>query len=208
MPRTAPAYRRGRGAGARADAAARWMWIGFGVFAAAIVGLGAWATVSHPTPPAPQLPYTGPIDGIPCTSGTPTGTALAVHLDIWIQGRAMTIPEGTGTVSASGGSCQYWIYTQDSATGQPDNIVRAVPPSGQTATLGDFLDIWGLPLSTTDLMGHQVATGSSIQAYVNGKAFQGDPRTIQFQAHDEIVLQFGPPFHTPVPSSYAFPSGS
>ncbi len=214
VPRVPPAYRPRRGQGADP---ARWVWTGCIALVALVVGVGAWATLTHAPTPAPQIPYTGPIDGIPCDAGTQSGQSFRVHLDIWVGTRAMVVPAGTGTVNTGSGTCQYYLTspaaptsasgTSASATtgGGSSNIIAVAAPAGQKFTLGQFFAIWGLPLSASDLMGHQAAGGQSIRAYVNGKAWSGDPAGIPLQPDAEIVLEYGPPWHTPVPATYAFP---
>jgi hypothetical protein len=206
VPRTAPAYRPGRGGAAEAQA--RWLWGGVSVFAAAVVAIAAWATASHPKPPTPVPPTTGPIDGIACDSGGQTAQQVNAHLDIFIGGQPMTIPAYTGFINTPSGGCQYWLHTTADSKGNPDGIIRVAAPSTATFTLGQFFDIWGLPLSSTDLAGHQAAGGQSVKAYVNGQPYTGDPRAIPLRSHDEIVLEYGPPWKTPVPSTFAFPAGS
>jgi hypothetical protein len=51
-------------------------------------------------------------------------------------------------------------------------------------------------------------SGDTLRAYVDGKAFAGDPASIVLRPHQEIVLWYGPTAATPqVPSSYQFPTG-
>ncbi len=167
-----------------------------------MLALAVWATGTHPQPPTPDLPYTGPVDGITCDAagGTPA-LQFNLHLDIVIEGKAMSVPSGTGSYNIGGQQCRYWLNTTD-ATG----IVRVASPSKRQFTLGNFFDIWGLPLSGTDLAGHVAGAGESVRAWVNGAPYTGNPADIVLAPHDEIVLAYGPPWPTP-PASYTFPKG-
>lgn len=201
-----PAVYRSRAAGRGTDPATQWMWSGLGVFIAVLVGVAVWATRTHPTPAPPQRPNTAPVDGIACDSGANAGYTANVHLDILIAGKAMAIPAGTGVFSiAAQQQCRYWLHTTD-ATG----IVQIAAPKQQAFTVGQFFDIWGLPLSQTNLAGHQAGTiagqATGVRAYVNGQAYTGSPRDIPLTAHAQITLEYGPPW-VPAKAAYVFPKG-
>lgn len=71
--------------------------------------------------------------------------------------------------------------------------------AGQTSfTLGQVFDIWGQPLSTSNIAGH----GGPVQAYTASSPgvymlYNGDLRSLQLQPHQEIVLEVGPSFVGP-----------
>ncbi|AVH60819.1 MULTISPECIES: hypothetical protein [Streptomyces] len=59
------------------------------------------------------------------------------------------------------------------------------------------------------LHGLKAGGGNEFRAYVNGKEYVGDPAVVEFRAHDEIALVYGPVGQkTDVPSSYDWPSSS
>lgn len=180
----------------------RWIWGGVGGFAALVLAYAFWATGTHPKPAPPQLPSYGPIDGIPCQTGATVKYQAWTHLDIYIEGKAMQIPANTG-VYATGSTtqCQYWLTTSDTT-----GVIATQAPAKQQFTLGNFFNIWGVPLAADDLAGHQATASQSVRAYVNGKAYSGNPASIPLTNNAEIVLEYGPPWTTP-PASYAFPKG-
>ncbi len=196
--RTPPAYRPRRG---QTDASTRWMWGGLAVFVVALTFVAGLATRQRPKPPAPDLPYTGPVDGIQCQTGEMLQYHIHSHLDIFIGGQAMTIPGNTGIYNTPAGQCLYWLHTHDTT-----GVIHVESPTKATYTLGNFFDIWGMPLATDDLAGHLAAAGTQIRAVVNGKAWTGDPRQIPLQSHEEIVLEYGPPWPATTPSSYNWPA--
>ena len=71
----------------------------------------------------------------------------------------------------------------------------------RTFTLGNFFDIWGLPLSANQVGPAQ----GTVTAYLNGQLFSGDPTTIPLDAHNLIQLDVGAP--TIAPQPYTFPAG-
>jgi hypothetical protein len=84
--------------------------------------------------------------------------------------------------AATAGSCIYWLHTH-----YADGIAHVESPDQRTFTLGSFFDIWGQPLSTT-----QVGSDTGpVTAYVNGQKFAGNPRDIPLTAHAVIQLNVG-----------------
>ncbi len=71
----------------------------------------------------------------------------------------------------------------------------------RTFTLGDFFDIWGQPLSKTQV---GPARGP-VTAIYNGRVYLGNPRDIPLEKHAQIQLQVGKPLVAPV--SITFPGG-
>ena len=158
------------------------------VVAATIVAIYVASTYKPPPPPH------RPIAGIPCEKTAPTGSQTHAELQIYYQGTPVTVPANVGVKQG----CLYWLHTND------DSGVIAVdlPKSDahRTYTLGDFFKIWGQPLSR-----HQVATlkpgkGQSVEVWVQGKRYQGDPTGIPLSSHQTVVIQVGPPFLDPPPA--------
>ena len=94
-----------------------------------------------------------------------------------------------------GGKCLYWLHTHN-ATG----VIHVESPVQRVYTLGQFFDIWGQPLSTTQV---GRATGS-VTAFLNGKRFSGDPRSIKLTPHALIQLDVG---KVVPPQPFTFPAG-
>lgn len=145
-----------------------------------------------------------PVDGTSCATMEQLAYHIHAHLSLFVDGRQVAVPRGVGIAPPRqvqqgfvvSGSCFYWLHTHD-ATG----IIHIESPVQKTFTLGDFFDIWGEPLSTTDLAG----TSGTVAAYVGGKPYTGDPRSIPLTAHEQITLAVGAaPARIP---SYAFPAG-
>ena len=91
------------------------------------------------------------------------------------------------------GQCLYWLHTHTN-----DGIIHVESPVFKTFTLGQFFDIWGQPLTATNVAGVKVKKGD-VHAYVDGKPYTGDLRKIELTQHADIVLEAGPPYHTPEP---------
>jgi hypothetical protein len=66
--------------------------------------------------------------------------------------------------------------------------------------LGEFFDIWHRPLAR----GRVAGARGPVTAYVDGRPFAGDPRTVALVAHRVIQLDVG---RRVPPRRFAFPSG-
>ena len=124
------------------------------------------------------------------------------HLDVFIHSMSIVVPADIGIHAA-----EKWlsaIHTHDSS-----GIIHVEAPFKATFTLGQFFDIWGV-LFTKDCIGGYCADGTNmLQVYVNGELYQGDPRTLALDAHQELAIAFGTASETPasIPSTYNFPAG-
>ncbi len=136
------------------------------------------------------------VDGVACQTTEQAVYHIHAHLAIYDSGAAREVPAGVGIPGfAEGGKCLYWLHTHDAS-----GIIHVESPTKRAYTLGQFFDIWGQPLSSSQI---GRATGS-VTAFVNGKRFSGDPRSIKLTPHAVIQLDVG----TVVPPhSYTFEQG-
>ena len=143
------------------------------------------------------------VDGIACQTSEQVAYHIHAHLTIYASGARQVVPAGIGIPGphqmidgfVAGGKCLYWLHTHD-ATG----VVHIESPVRRVYTLGQFFDVWGRPLSDTQVGG---ATGP-VTAFVNGKRFADDPRSIKLTPHAVIQLDVG----KIVPRQpFAFPAG-
>jgi hypothetical protein len=148
------------------------------------------------------------VDGIKCETSEQVLFHIHAHLAVYVAGKQRIVPEGIGITpprevqqSAAGpfvasGSCFYWLHSHTA-----DGIVHIESPIRRTYTLGNYFDIWEQPLSRT-----QVGPAKGpVTAYLNGRRFSGDPRSIPLTAHALIQLDVGTP--APPPAPFSFPSG-
>jgi hypothetical protein len=128
------------------------------------------------------------------------GSVLHVHshLSIFVNGEQIRIPKLVGAAASAGGGCLYWIHTHDETGVIHVESPQLQAPGGGPFTLGMFFDIWGRPLTRTnvaDLKG-------PVTAYVNGTRYDGDLRSIPLVSHQQIVIDIGTPTPSPM---YVFP---
>ncbi|MFL6114711.1 MAG: hypothetical protein ACJ786_25655 [Catenulispora sp.] len=169
----------------------------------------AASTGGKATALAPAAALTGaPVDGIQSGSMEQLAFHIHAHLRIYVNGQEKAVPYGIGIIPpyqmaadqdgspfVEGGKGIYWLHTHD-----PTGIIHMEAPARVSFTLGEFFDMWGQPLSTS-----QVGPAHGpLTEFVNGKKVTGDPRTIPLNAHDVIQLDVG----TAVPfQSYTFAEG-
>ncbi len=140
--------------------------------------------------------------GLPALSEEGTVLHIHQHLDIFIEGKPIHVPAGIGINEAAGFISP--IHTHDDT-----GIIHVESPTIQTFTLGQFFDIWGVRF-TDQCTGEYCSQGDkTLKVFVNGSLFNGDPRQIELQQHQEIVIAYGisKDLPNPIPSTYVFPAG-
>jgi hypothetical protein len=149
----------------------------------------------------------GPVDAIKCETSEQVLFHVHSHLAVFVDGRPLVIPEGIGIAAprsvaetAEGpfvvtGACFYWLHTH-----ARDGVIHIESPVQRRFTLGQLFDIWRRPLARDRVAGAR----GPVTAYVDGRPFAGDPRTIALGAHRVIQLDVGR--RTP-PRAFAFSPG-
>lgn len=140
------------------------------------------------------------VDGISCQAGEQTLLHIHARLAIFVHGVPKKVPYGVGIADpqaerttrgpfVAAGACFSWLHTHAA-----DGIIHIESPVQRTFTLGNFFDVWGQPLSRTQV---GPATGP-VTALFDGKVWLGDPTDIPLQAHAQIQLDVGRPLVAPV----------
>jgi hypothetical protein len=131
-----------------------------------------------------------PIVGISCDRMEGQRLHIHQHLVIFDRGKQLPIPPNVGQRSAA--RCLYWVHTHT-----PDGIIHIEAPQDRAFTLGDFFQIWGQPLSRTEVATVHAPKNSVLKVWVNGKPYGADPAAIKLEAHTDLVIEAGPPFPKP-----------
>ena len=168
--------------------------------------LGAHGPEGPPLETGPNLAPTGSpspgqsVDGIECGTGEQLAFHIHSRLTLFVNGNSERVPYGVGIADpqlqpgvsvpfVGGGACFSWLHTH--AT---DGIIHIESPVHRTFTLGNFFDVWGQPLSSTQV---GPAKGK-VTALYNGQVWTGDPRDIPLGAHTQIQLDVGRPLVAPL----------
>lgn len=138
------------------------------------------------------------VDGIKCETNEQVVYHIHAHLAIFVDGAPRSVPYGIGILNpvlsqttpfVTGGTCFYWLHTHAA-----DGIIHIESPTKAVYSLGDFFDIWGIPLSANQVGPEK----GPVTAFYNGKRFTGtDPRTLPLTPHAEIQLDVGKPLVAP-----------
>ncbi|WP_204117407.1 hypothetical protein [Paraburkholderia sp. C35] len=122
------------------------------------------------------------VDGLICASGMSELYHVHAHLAIVSDGQWLALPANVGILS----QCNYEMHTHDST-----GIIHIETPNVKTFTLGQFFDIWGQTLSSTNVAGVQ----GNVVAYINDngdvRRYDGDLRSIELISHRDITLEVG-----------------
>jgi hypothetical protein len=144
------------------------------------------------------------VDSVPCLRDDLPVEHFHVHLEIWLDGKRVTVPAGIGVGRPWGadetgfivtGSCFAWIHTHDTT-----GVVHVFTQVGKSDTLGQIFSVWGRPLGQGGALGF---TGS-VAVLVNGGAVSGDPRSVLLKNFDNIVVELGTPPDPPPGALYDF----
>ncbi len=158
-----------------------------------------------PVPGAASLAGTGAmasgnnVDGVQCLGQEQLLFHIHAHLSVLVNGAARQIPYGIGISNSQpqstpqgpyvgNGGCFYFLHTHAA-----DGIIHIESPVQRTYTLGNFFDVWGQPLSSTQVG----PTRGPVTAFYNGKLYVGNPRDIPLNAHAQIQLDAGKPLVAP-----------
>jgi hypothetical protein len=136
-----------------------------------------------------------PVDGIQCAPVEQLAYHIHSHLQVYVDGQPRALPAAIGMLGPvaqqtaygpfyGAQQCIYWLHTHAS-----DGVIHIESPTKRVYTLGNFFDEWHQPLSRT-----QVASAKGkVTAFLNGKAWKQDPRSIPLLPHASIQLDVGAP---------------
>jgi hypothetical protein len=184
-------------------------WLATALLALGLAGCASAgpAAMPTPTPTGPGARYRPAavrlggraVGSLRCGYAPP---AYAVHVEVFAGGLGMVVPAGIGLappVRRAGAfvvpaGCRYPLSTTE-----PTGLVEIAP--GASRVLGDLFALWGLPLGP-DRLG---AFAGRVLAFVNGRAWRGDPRALPLRPHAQVTLEVG---RLVAPhSAYLFPAG-
>jgi hypothetical protein len=141
-----------------------------------------------------------PIGAFTCSQSS--RLRFRVHLELFARKLVLLVPAGVGVAPpvrkehgrVTAGRCFYPLRTRE-----PTGVIE-VAAEGRPR-LGDVFRVWGQPLTARQIAGFR--STQRVLAFVNGRRYSGDPRSIPLRRHDEIVLEIGG--YVPPHSSYLFP---
>lgn len=141
------------------------------------------------------------VDGIPCQANEGVVLHTHSHLSLFYRGTQVQIPAFIGMAPTATGGCLYWLHTHD-----PSGVIHVEAgdvdaPNGGPFTLGMFFDIWGQPLTRSQVGPFK----GDVTAFVNGAPYTGPLANIPLRSHELITLEVGQPVLPP--KRYVLPPG-
>lgn len=125
-----------------------------------------------------------------CVFNPPRAYSFRAHLSILVNNELQVIPWYLGASRQPPTHCFYVTHTHDS-TGR----IHVTPAAPATVTLGDLFEIWGQPLTNTNVAG---ITGLPVEVFVTDegvtvKVEDYDWANIELRPHREITIALGTP---------------
>jgi hypothetical protein len=157
-----------------------------------LVALAAAAAISCAGAAVAAVPAGQPIDGIRCEQMEGSVLHIHQHLTVLDHGKAVTVPDDIGRPIV--GQCFYWVHTHT-----PDGLIHIEAPSFRTFTLGNLFDVWGQPLTKTNVAGAKPKPSDRIVVWVDGRQYTGDLRKLELTQHLDVTIDVGPPYKKPAP---------
>ncbi|MBV9214519.1 MAG: hypothetical protein JOZ25_12840 [Actinobacteria bacterium] len=121
------------------------------------------------------------------------------HLAMFVDGKRVQIPAQIGIDVNN----QYLtsLHTHDTTGVIHQEAVQKYP-----FTLGQFISVWGVKFTPTQLGAYHAGRGLVLQTYVNGKLVPNGP-AYRLRPHDNIVVGFGSPGSFPKSVPFKYPAG-
>ena len=151
----------------------------------AVLGIGTPFAIA-------AVPNGQTVDGIHCDAAEGVTMHIHAHVAVFDHGKPVIVPEDIGRPLAA--QCFYWLHTHT-----PDGIIHIESPAVRTFTLGQFFDVWGVPLTRANVAGATPRGGERVKIFVDGRPYTGDPRAIELAVHLDVAILVGPPYRVPAP---------
>ncbi len=157
------------------------------------------AAQTLPPWPAPTDPAAGEqAAGLTVLPGEGVRQHIHAHLDIEVDGQAVTVPEHLGIDVRRGLYAELHTHADSGVL-----HVESRDPAARFY-LGQLFTEWGVRLNADQLGALNAGDGRRLYVYVDGQRVTGDPARIRLRDHQEILLAFGTEPPTDVPASFDF----
>jgi hypothetical protein len=145
-------------------------------------------------PASSTLPGTT-INGVQCAPSEQIAYHIHAHLQVYVDGQPRLIPAAIGLVGPAvqqtpagpfygAQKCYYWLHTHTT-----DGIIHIESPTKRIYTLGNFFDEWNQPLTADQV----AASKGKVTAFLNGKRWKHNPRSVPLESHFQVQLDVGHP---------------
>jgi hypothetical protein len=149
-----------------------------------------------------QLPQRVQAMGLP--GFNETTFHIHAHLDVFVDGKKEPVPANIGIDEASGFLSP--LHTHATAPDNPEGTIHMEADQQYDFTLGQFMNVWGVKFSDSQIGSLKSKGDQQLQVYVNGQLVK-DPVNVVLQEHDNAVIGYGKPGSFPKESNFNWPKG-
>jgi hypothetical protein len=140
--------------------------------------------------------------------GLPGFNETTFHIHAWLHiydnGKSVPIPANIGIIQATGFLSP--LHTHAVAPNNPEGIIHMEADQEYDFTLGQFMDVWGVKFSDSQIGSLRNKGDEKLQVYLNGQLVE-DPVNVVMHAHDNIVIGYGKPGSFPREPKLDWPVG-
>ncbi len=132
-----------------------------------------------------------PVGGVNCGPAVTTFQHFT-HLSIFVDGQQLALPGMVG-IERDASNTLVCVYNVHTHTGDHSGRIHTEGPTQVTYTLGQFFQIWGMPLQSDNVAGVTSAPLTAVYVVENDTVteFTDDPATIELTDRRHIVLVLG-----------------
>jgi hypothetical protein len=178
--------------------------LGLLLVAAVIIGVVALSGGDDKTNPAaaqkglqetqgPWAPLTDGLEDRENALGLPAPSESIYHVHaqvkVFVNGKPQTVPNNIGIDPGKG-------FLSSLHSHDEKGIVHMEAVEKYPFTLGQFMTIWGVKFTPTQLGAFRVGQGLVLETYLNGKKVPNGPAT-KLKQSDRVVIMFGKPDSAP-----------
>jgi len=163
------------------------------------------ALLDSPPPWKPnykQLPQRIQAMGLPGFSETTFH--IHAHLEIFVDGKKEPVPANIGIDEATGTLSP--LHTHPATPDNPEGTIHMEADQQYDFTLGQFMNVWGVKFSDSQIGSLKSKGDQKLQVYVNGQLVK-DPVNVVMHEHDIIVIGYGKPGSFPKQPNFNWPQG-
>jgi len=126
------------------------------------------------------------------------------HLEIFVDGKKVPIPANIGIDEAT----QFIspLHTHPTTPDNPEGTIHMEADQQYDFTLGQFMNVWGVKFSDSQIGSLKSQGDKKLQVYVNGQRVN-DPVNVVLQEHDIVVIGYGKAGSFPTNPNFNWPSG-
>lgn len=123
------------------------------------------------------------------------------HLSVYVNGQQVPVPGNVGITATLTGGIEATMHTHDTS-----GIIHMEAGNPYPFKVSDFLDVWGVKFTDTQLGAYTDRGQDRVWMYVNGKPIS-DPVTYVLRPHDNVVLAYGRAGSFPTNVPFNWPPG-